>query len=103
MQSKRRCLSIKVIDHMPINANNAPPKGRAKSLISFALLSLIIVGSHPGQAAPPPAGVAPVITPAGGGRLNLEMRDIIDIERPPIASIAAYQTRRLGEVDTPAR
>src|SRR6266700_4557140 len=66
MQSKRRCLSIKVIDHMPINANNAPLKGRAKSLISFALLSLIIVGSHPGQAAPPPAGVAPVITPAGG-------------------------------------
>src|SRR6266404_330908 len=66
MHSKRHCPSIKALDHMPINKNTALPKGRATTLISFALLSFLVFGSQPGRAAPPPAGVAPVISPTGG-------------------------------------
>jgi hypothetical protein len=43
-----------------------------------------------------------LVTAAGGGRLHLEMRDIIDIERPPIATIAAYQAKRKTEAITRA-
>jgi len=35
------------------------------------------------------------------GKLHLEMHDIIDVERPPIATVPAYQARRNGPVDTP--
>src|SRR6266498_4048547 len=66
MHSKRHSPSIEALDHMPINANNTPPKARAKTLICLSLLSFLYFGSEPGQAAPPPAGVAPVISPAGG-------------------------------------
>jgi len=35
-----------------------------------------------------------------GGKLHLEMHDIIDVERPPMATIPAYQARRNAAVDT---
>src|SRR6266540_4355740 len=50
---------------MQINSTDSPPKCRVKTLISF-LLSFFVFGSQPGLAAPPPAGVAPVVSPAGG-------------------------------------
>jgi len=78
----------------------------ALSMMSFEVLQVALkrVGEAHGAALLEEANFTmKLIAPAGGGRLHLEMRDIIDIERPPIASIAAYQTRRLGEVDTPAR
>ena len=37
---------------------------------------------------------------AGGGKLHLEMHDIIDVERPPMATIPAYQARRSAALDT---
>ena len=37
-----------------------------------------------------------------GGKLHLEMHDIIDVERPPMATIPAYQARRNAAVDTAA-
>jgi nucleotide-binding universal stress UspA family protein len=39
---------------------------------------------------------------ASGGKLHLEMHDILDVERPPMATIASYQTRRNAAVDTAA-
>jgi hypothetical protein len=39
---------------------------------------------------------------ARGGKLHLEVHDIIDIERPPITTIPAYQARRNAPVDTRA-
>src|SRR6266436_1865671 len=66
MQSKRHSPLIETFDNMPMNSNNSRPKCRVKTLISFVLLSFLIFGSQLGRAAPPPAGVAPVISPAGG-------------------------------------
>src|SRR5437870_8514624 len=39
---------------------------------------------------------------ASEGRLHLEMHDIIDIERPPMVTIPAYQARRNAPFDTAA-
>src|SRR5262245_2082629 len=51
---------------MLIRSNPSHSKSGVKTLISFVLLSFLIFGSQPGRAAPPPAGVAPVVSPAGG-------------------------------------
>jgi glucosyl-3-phosphoglycerate synthase len=37
-----------------------------------------------------------LIAGAGGGKLHLEVHDIVDVERPPMATIPAYQARRAG-------
>lgn len=42
-----------------------------------------------------------LIAAKGAGKLHLEMHDIVDVERPPIASIPAYQAKRHHETDTP--
>jgi glucosyl-3-phosphoglycerate synthase len=44
-----------------------------------------------------------LITAAGAGKLHLELHDIIDVERPPVATIPAYQAKRDHEAETPAR
>src|SRR5712671_4939610 len=66
MQSKRHSPLIETFDNMLMNSNNSRPRCRVKTLISFVLLSFLVFGSQPGRAAPPPAGVAPVISPTGG-------------------------------------
>jgi glucosyl-3-phosphoglycerate synthase len=38
-----------------------------------------------------------------GGKLHLEMHDIIDVERPPIMTVGAYQAKRQHQADTPPR
>ena len=40
---------------------------------------------------------------ASGGKLHLEMHDIIDVERPPISTIPAYRAMHKLEIDTDAR
>src|SRR5438067_2418560 len=42
-----------------------------------------------------------LIATRGAGKLHLEMHDIIDVERPPIVSVPAYQAKRQHEADTP--
>ena len=66
MKSKRHSPSIENFDNMSINATDAPPKGRSKISICFGLFSFLLLGIQPGRAAPPPAGVAAIISPAGG-------------------------------------
>ena len=39
---------------------------------------------------------------ARGGALHLEVHDIVDVERPPIIAVPAYQARRAQEVEAPA-
>jgi hypothetical protein len=39
---------------------------------------------------------------ASGGKLHLEMHDIIDVERPPISTIPAYRAKHKLEAGTPA-
>src|SRR6266576_5738909 len=64
--SKLHSPSIETFNTMPLNANDAPPLGRVKISFSLVLLSFLVFGSQPGRASPPPAGIAPVISPAGG-------------------------------------
>src|SRR5438034_833949 len=66
MHSKRRSPSVELFDNMSINSNNSARKCRVETLVSFVLLSFLIFGSQSGLAVPPPAGVAPVVSPAGG-------------------------------------
>src|SRR2546423_100193 len=66
VQSKRHSPLNETFDNMPINSINSPPKCRVKTLISLVLLSFLVSRSQPGLASPPPAGVAPVVSPAGG-------------------------------------
>src|SRR5881628_2390434 len=51
---------------MPINSSSSPSRCRCETLVSFVLLSFLLFGSQAALAAPPPAGVAPFVTPAGG-------------------------------------
>src|SRR5947199_596546 len=51
---------------MLISSNVLAPKCRVETLVSVLLLSFLVFGSQPGRASPPPAGVAPVVTPTGG-------------------------------------
>jgi hypothetical protein len=69
----------------------------ALSMMSFEILQVALrrVGEAHGTRLLEEANFTmKLITAAGGGKLHLEMRDIIDIERPPIISIPAYQQRR---------
>src|SRR5262245_4170826 len=51
---------------MSIKPTRSESRCRFETLVSFVLFSLIVLGSLPGRAAPPPAGVAPVVVPSGG-------------------------------------
>jgi glucosyl-3-phosphoglycerate synthase len=75
----------------------------ALSMMSFEVLQVALrrVGEAQGTRLLEEANFTmKLVTAAGGGRLHLEMRDIIDIERPPIATIAAYQAKRKAEALT---
>jgi glucosyl-3-phosphoglycerate synthase len=77
----------------------------ALSMMSFEVLQVALrrVGEAQGTRLLEEANFTmKLVTAAGGGRLHLEMRDIIDIERPPIATIAAYQAKRKTEAITRA-
>src|SRR5207249_2975796 len=54
------------LHYMPLNSTSSPCRCRFETLVSFVLLSLLVFASQTGLAAPPPAGVAPLVTPAGG-------------------------------------
>jgi glucosyl-3-phosphoglycerate synthase len=77
----------------------------ALSMMSFEVLQVALrrVGEAQGTRLLEEANFTmKLVTAAGGGRLHLEMRDIIDIERPPISTIAAYQAKRKTEAVTRA-
>ena len=58
---------------MSPNSNSSPSRCRCETLVSFVLLSLLVFGSQRALAAPPPAGVAPVVVPAGGFSIEGEL------------------------------
>src|SRR5262245_52336533 len=66
MQFREHSHSLNAFDTMPRTSSDSPPKGRGKVLISLVLFSALVCGSQSGRAAPPPAGVASVVSPAGG-------------------------------------
>jgi glucosyl-3-phosphoglycerate synthase len=76
----------------------------ALSKMSFEVLQVAIkrVGEAHGTNLLEEANFTMKLIAAGGDRLHLEMHDIIDVERPPIATIAAYQARRNRAFDTAA-
>src|SRR5438874_1585240 len=74
------------------------------SKMSFEVLQVAIkrVGEAHGANLLEEANFTMKLIAAGGGKLHLEVHDIIDIERPPMATIPAYQARRTAPVDTAA-
>src|SRR5947208_3619669 len=74
------------------------------SKMSFEILQVAIkrLGEAHGTNLLEEANFTMKLIAAGGGKLHLEMHDIIDIERPPMATIPAYQARRTAPVDTAA-
>ena len=74
------------------------------SKMSFEILQVAIkrVGEAHGTNLLEEANFTMKLIAAGGGKLHLEMHDIIDIERPPMATIAAYQAKRNVPVATAA-
>jgi glucosyl-3-phosphoglycerate synthase len=72
------------------------------SKMSFEVLQVAIkrVGEAHGTNLLEEANFTMKLIAAGGGKLHLEMHDIIDMERPPMATIPAYQTRRNAPIDT---
>src|SRR5256885_1231201 len=74
------------------------------SKMSFEVLQVAIkrVGEAHGTNLLEEANFTMKLIAAGGGKLHLEMHDIIDVERPPMATIASYQARRHAAVDTAA-
>ena len=74
------------------------------SKMSFEVLQVAIkrVGEAHGTNLLDEANFTMKLIAAGAGKLHLEMHDIIDIERPPIATIPAYQARRNAPFDTAA-
>jgi len=74
------------------------------SKMSFEVLQVAIkrLGEAHGTNLLEEANFTMKLIAAGGGKLHLEMHDIIDIERPPMATIPAYQARRTAPVDTAA-
>src|SRR5438093_12159837 len=66
------------------------------SMMSFEVLQVALrrVGEAQGTRLLEEANFTMKLITASEGRLHLEMQDIIDIERPPIASVPAYQQRR---------
>ncbi len=78
----------------------------ALSMMSFEVLQVALrrVGEAQGTRLLEEANFTmKLITAAGGGRLHLEMRDIIDVERPPIVTVPAYRAKRTAGGDTRAR
>src|SRR5437773_7301933 len=76
----------------------------ALSMMSFEVLQVALkrVGEAHNTNLLEEANFTMKLIAAGGGKLHLEMHDIIDIERPPMATIPAYQARRTAPVDTAA-
>jgi nucleotide-binding universal stress UspA family protein len=76
----------------------------ALSKMSFEVLQVAIkrVGEAHGTNLLEEANFTMKLIAAGGGKLHLEMHDIIDVERPPMASIEAYQAQRRSALDTHA-
>src|SRR5881296_777059 len=74
------------------------------SMMSFEVLQVALrrVGEAQGTRLLEEANFTMKLISAAGGRLHLEMRDIIDIERPPIVTVPAYQARRNAPFDTAA-
>jgi glucosyl-3-phosphoglycerate synthase len=74
------------------------------SKMSFEVLQVAMkrVGEAHGTNLLEEANFTMKLIAAGGGRLHLEMHDIIDIERPPMATVPAYQARRNAPFDTAA-
>src|SRR3989475_954908 len=74
------------------------------SMMAFEVLQVAIkrVGEAHGANLLEEANFTMKLIAAGGGKLHLEMHDIIDVERPPMATIASYQARRHAAVDTAA-
>lgn len=74
------------------------------SKMSFEVLQVAIkrVGEAHGTNLLEEANFTMKLIAAGGGKLHLEMHDIIDVERPPMASLPAYQARRRPSFDTAA-
>jgi nucleotide-binding universal stress UspA family protein len=70
------------------------------SKMSFEVLQVAIkrLGETHGTNLLEEANFTMKLIAARDGKLHLEMHDIIDVERPPIATIAAYQTRRNAPV-----
>src|ERR1051326_6673463 len=75
---------------MLMNSNSSPLNGRFETLVSFALLSFLLLGSQPGHAAPPPAGVAAVIYPAGGFSIDGDL-----LANLPAANVGDWITNSL--------
>src|SRR5207302_9959822 len=74
------------------------------SKMSFEVLQVAMkrVGEAHGTNLLEEANFTMKLIAAGGGGLHLEMHDIIDIERPPIATVPAYQARRNAPLGTAA-
>jgi glucosyl-3-phosphoglycerate synthase len=72
------------------------------SKMSFEVLQVAIkrVGEAHGTNLLEEANFTMKLIAAGGGKLHLEMHDIIDVERPPMATIPAYQAKRAASLDT---
>jgi len=75
------------------------------SKMSFEVLQVAIkrIGEAHGTNLLEEANYTMKLIAARDGKLHLEMHDIIDVERPPMATIASYRARRNAAVDTPAR
>ena len=75
------------------------------SKMSFEVLQVAIkrIGEAHGTNLLEEANFTMKLIAASGGKLHLEMHDILDVERPPMATIASYQAKRNAAVDTPAR
>jgi glucosyl-3-phosphoglycerate synthase len=74
------------------------------SKMSFEVLQVAIkrVGEAHGTNLLEEANFTMKLIAASGGKLHLEMHDILDVERPPMATIASYQAKRNAAVDTAA-
>jgi len=76
----------------------------ALSMMSFEVLQVALrrVGEAQGTRLLEEANFTmKLIATRGAGKLHLEMHDIIDVERPPIVRVPAYQAKRQHEADTP--
>ncbi len=67
----------------------------ALSMMSFEILQVALrrVGEAHGTRLLEEANFTMKLISAAGGRLHLEMRDIMDVERPPIVTVPAYRSK----------
>jgi len=74
------------------------------SKMSFEVLQVAIkrIGEAHGTNLLEEANFTMKLIAASGGKLHLEMHDILDVERPPMATVPAYQTRRNAPIVTAA-